>query len=81
MIIAIFEKLTDKLTRLTCFTESEWQSQRYRFTQLINNRPIRIEHLSTKEDAKSLIISEIGSPFKEYISTTNINELIIEQLI
>lgn len=76
-MIVLIERLTVRLTRLTCFRDNEWQVHKSRFSQQINSDLIRIEQIDTKEDAKWLIVQR-GAPFKEYISSTNDNDLIIE---
>lgn len=76
-MIVLIEKLTNKLTRLTCFTDNEWLVHKSRFKQRIDSSLIRIEQIDNKDEAKWLILNKT-TLFKEYISNTNDKDSIIE---
>lgn len=76
-MIAIIEKISPKLTRLTCLNNSEWILQKNKLSALQKAEKIQIIEVDDFDQAKALVASR-RPLFKEYISSTNKFDLIIE---
>lgn len=76
-MVAIIEKITTKFTRLTCLSDDAWTVQKGRFSVLLETKKIQIKEVNDFDEAKSLVVPT-RHPFKEYVSSTNKFDLIIE---
>ncbi len=76
-MVAIIEKTTTKLTRLTCLNDDDWSVQKSRFSVLLETGKIQIHLVNDFDDAKGLVIPH-RLAFKEYVSSSNKFDLIIE---
>jgi len=74
---AIIEKLTDKLTRITLLSQNQWKNQEFRFRSAIESNRIKVLDVNSKEEA--LEYGHQRTLFREYISSSNTNDVIIER--
>lgn len=73
----IIEKLTDKMTRITLVPENQWKNQEFRFRPAIESNHIKVFDVNSREEA--LEYGHLRTLFREYISSTNPNDIIIER--
>lgn len=78
-MVVLIEKLTSKLTRLTTFSKEQWCIQEFRFRESIALDQIGLKNVEDMQEAIGLIVQK-NTFFKEYRSSANVNDVIIEIL-